>query len=287
MAWLAPEIVSPLLRALVYLATITSAGAVLFFTIFRDGSRPIRTILRWQILAGFILLLIVEPLRYAFFQLQIAGGDWEMAFSRDLRSIYLETPQGLAAFVRILGAGMLLLVGLRWRFVGFISLLIMLSAYLGEGHSVSSDSREVVAGWLGLHLLGIHWWIGSLIPLYALTLKTSPSDIAATARRFGVIAIYFVPITLLLGFIVLGLLVGWEIRLGSEYQQRMVLKVILVASVLTFAAINKFWLTPMLVSDPEKGSRYLRGSLILEIALALSVLLATAWTITTAPGAEY
>lgn len=284
MPWLEPAVAGPVLRALVYLATIACAGAILFHLTFPDASRAVGRPLRWQVMLGFLLLLFAEPLRYALFQLEIAGGDWDMALSPDLRSIYFETPQGSAALARLSGGAVAVLFGLRMRLVGLSGAFLMIGGYLLEGHSVSNDPRWVLAGLLGMHLLVLHWWIGSLPPLYALTHVRDPSAMSATTDRFGRIAILLVPVMLLFGFVTLGQLADWEIRPASEYQQRMALKVALVAGVLAFAAINKIWLTPMLASSPEKGARYLRGSLNLELVLAVSVIIATAWAISTAPG---
>ena len=284
MDWLEPAIAAPALRALIYFATIACAGAILFHLAFPDASRTVRPALRWQIGIGFALLLLAEPLRYLLFQLEIAGGDLDMALSPDLRSIYLETPQGSAALARLSGGVIALLFGLRVRLAAFLGAMLMITGYLLEGHSVSHEPRWLLAGLIGLHLLVLHWWIGSLPPLYALSRHAEPSVISAVTERFGRIATLLVPVMLLAGLATLGLLANWDIRPAEAYQQRMALKILLVLGVLAFAAINKIWLTPMLASSPQEGARYLRGSLALEFAIALSVIIATAWTISTAPG---
>ncbi len=287
MEWFEPALSGPILRAFVYVATIGCAGGIFFYLTFPNEAQTVRPLLRWQIIIGFVLLLIAEPLRYVLFQIEISGGDWQVAFSPELRAIYIETPQGIAAISRLLGGVVIVLSGLRLRLVGLIGALIMVGGYLLEGHSVSNEPRWILATFLGIHLLVLHWWIGSLLPLYGLIQTADKSTASAATLRFGQIAIILVPIMLVVGLAILGLLVGWDINPASEYQQGIALKVLLAAGVLGLAAINKMWLTPLLTSSPEKGARYLQRSLKFEIGLALSVLIATAWAITTAPGMQH
>lgn len=52
---------------------------------------------------------------------------------------------------------------------------------------------------------------------------------------------------------------------------------------MSLAAVNKLSLTPLLARDYALGAARLRMSIRMEIAVALSVLTATAWLVGTAP----
>jgi hypothetical protein len=63
-----------LLRVLVYVASIAVAGGVLFAFSFPRAASEVQPALRRQLVIGFCLLLLVEPVRYVVFQLAISGG---------------------------------------------------------------------------------------------------------------------------------------------------------------------------------------------------------------------
>lgn len=79
------------------------------------------------------------------------------------------------------------------------------------------------------------------------------------------------------------LLTGARLDLANPYQQRLLIKLGLVAGLLATAAFNKFRLTPLLRADPARAAVLLRTSIRIEVAVALTVLLATAWMTATAP----
>jgi putative copper export protein len=79
------------------------------------------------------------------------------------------------------------------------------------------------------------------------------------------------------------IITGVQLNVDSDYQQRFLVKLLLVAGLLSLAVWNKLRLTPLLRRDPQSGAARLRGSIRLEIAVALSILAATAWITSTAP----
>ena len=80
------------LRALVYVATIGVAGGV--FVRVTLGMGDVAGTINRQILAGGLLLLVCEPLRYLVFQLAIAQGDWAIAFDAQMRWMGLRRRSG-------------------------------------------------------------------------------------------------------------------------------------------------------------------------------------------------
>ena len=76
---------------------------------------------------------------------------------------------------------------------------------------------------------------------------------------------------------------GGELRTNSAYQQRFVIKLALVAALLSLAAWNKLSLTPLLAQSYALGAARLRRSIRCEMAVALVILAATAWIVSTSP----
>jgi len=280
-----PEQVTVLLRALTYAGAIGVAGAVLFRLSFPQAADAVSPLLRRQILVGFLLLLIVEPLRYAVFQLAIADGDPSLAFGPDLRWMGFETPIGQAAIVRLAAASVILFAGLRAPPIGFVAALVLIGSFLLEGHTAASEARLLVAPLLFLHVAAVSWWLGALIPLIAVTRRAEPAAAVATVESFGNRAVLVVGALLTAGALLVLLLTGGVLRLDGAYQQRLLIKLVLVALLLALASFNKLRLTPLLKQDYALGAARLRMSIRVEFAVAAIILCASAWLVATAPDA--
>jgi putative copper export protein len=278
-----PEQVAVLLRALVYAGAVLSAGGILFAASFPHARAAIAAALQRQIVAGFLILLLIEPLRYAAFQLAIAEGDPSLAFGPDLRFMGLETPIGQAAAVRLVAAAVLVAAGLRWQRLGLAAALLVIGSFLIEGHTASGEARILAAPLLFLHLAAVYWWLGALFPLMAVLRRAEPAAAVAVIEGFARRALYVVGGLLAAGALLAVLLTGGVLNLDSAYQQRLLLKLALVAVLLSIAAFNKLRLAPLLARDYPLGATRLRASIRIEMAVAALILSASAWLVATAP----
>ncbi|MEM8971274.1 MAG: CopD family protein [Pseudomonadota bacterium] len=265
--------VSVFLRALVYAGTICCAGGILVRTTIPAPrvNRPINL----QISIGLFILIICEPLRYVAFQLSIAQGDWKTAFDPTLRWMAIETPQGHAAGMRLLGAALVLMA----RFRGTIAVtgaILMISSYLLEGHTVSSNNRALLAILLFVHLAVAHWWIAALYPLRAILTNRDTTQAAQTVELFGRQALVAVGLLTVAGALMLGELTGWQMDASSAYQQAFALKLALFAIILALAARNKLRWTPRLTVDPDRARPGLARAISGEMAVAALIGLTTA-----------
>ena len=278
------ELATIALRAFVYAGSIAVAGGALFRVSLPRAASMVAPTLKHQIVAGFAVLLLVEPLRYCVFQLTIADGDAGLAFGPELRSMAFQTPIGQAALVRLAAAIVVLGATLLRAYVSAaIAASVMIAAFLLEGHTAASDLRIWAAPLLALHLAAVHWWLGALFPLIAVTRLADPAAIALAIEAFGRQALWVVATLVAAGSILAVLLTGATVNLASPYQQRLLVKLALVIGLISIAALNKLRLTPMLRTNPVLGAQMLRTSIRIEILLAFSVLTATAWLTATAP----
>jgi putative copper export protein len=142
--------------------------------------------------------------------------------------------------------------------------------------------RFLAAPLLLVHLAAVHWWLGALFPLLALTYCAAPATVTATMKAFSRRAAWIVGTLLAAGVLLAVILTGADLRLGA-YQQRLLIKLGLVTLLLTLAAINKLRLTPLLQTDYARGLARLRVSIRAEIAVAFFILAASAWLVSTAP----
>ena len=270
------DFASILLRSTVYVATIATAGGVLFYATVR-GAGEVSGAIRRQMWLGTLLLLAVEPLRYLQFKLAISGGDWEVAFDPSMRWMAFETPIGQAAVVRIAAAVTILLAGLRLWPIALAAALAMVGSFALEGHTASHEGDGwVPAALIVVHLAMVHWWLGALYPLRAATLVVGDSNIRDLVERFGKLALAAVAVLTAAGALLMAMLAGWQVDLSRNHQVALVAKLAIFALIMTMAAVNKFKWTPLLVTAPDAGRTGLRGSLNMEIAFCGLILIATA-----------
>jgi putative copper export protein len=136
----------------------------------------------------------------------------------------------------------------------------------------------------GIHLLGIAYWLGALVPLRLLSVGGDLPRIARVMKRFGDIALGAVALLIAAGITLLWLLLGSPFAIfDSAYGRLLFAKLLFVAGLLGLAALNKLHLTPRLLMGDESALRALRMSITFELAIALVILTLTA-TFTTVTG---
>ena len=137
---------------------------------------------------------------------------------------------------------------------------------------------------LSVHLLGVAFWLGALVPLLIVARDGDLPRTAAAAARFGAAAIFVVGGLMAAGLGLLWMLLGGVTALwGSAYGRYVMFKLAFVAGLLCLAAFNKLRLTPRLRGGDARAARSLRTSIRLELLLGMLILAATA-TLTTLTG---
>lgn len=262
-------------RVLTYLGSIGAAGSILLALTLRPDP-PFLNLLRWQSLAGSLLLILAVPLTYVAFQLGLAGGDGSLAFSEGFRGIYFQTSQGTLAFWRLgaatllIGAALLFGKHNRYPLLMLVPACILIALFGFEGHTTSFGPRWASAALIITHLAVVHWWFAVLVPLLLASTHTQ----SLMAPRFSVQAIWAVPVLVIAGGIFLAVLANWQWPAFEGYFIRFSWKIGAFVFVLGLAAINKYWAQP---------GRALRLSIGVEAGLALGLLSLTAWLVKTSP----
>lgn len=151
--------------------------------------------------------------------------------------------------------------------------------------------RELAPVWptllIGIHLLGVAFWVGAFGPLLLVLRHREPRRVAAAVARFGAAAVFVVGALIVAGLPLLFMMLGGVSPLwSSSYGRCFTAKLGLVACLLCVAAFNKLRLTPRLKANEAAAVRCLRRSIGAEIALAACILVVTAiFTTLTGPPA--
>jgi putative copper resistance protein D len=269
-------------RAATYAATLAAAGGVFFLTYSHallDGicagriRRLIRVLVFIAVLAGGAMILATAA---------SMSGDGGGLADMGLARMILQGGEGRASLARLIG---LILIGgsLMGRrspaVVGFLGSVAAATSFAWAGHVHSLSALR--GAWLPalvivVHLLGVAFWLGALIPLLIVAGKTG-SRVAATVRRFGTAALVVVGAMLAAGVVLLCLLLGDVSDLWTDDYGRLVLtKILLVSCLLALAGFNHLRLTPRLFAYDEGALRALKKSIMAEVAVAACVLIVTA-----------
>jgi putative copper resistance protein D len=302
MDWLGAGIDGPLIviRAVHFAATAVVAGSLIFRAVVAEPalrSTPLATtVIRSQILlTAWIGLAIAVASGVIWLQLQAAsmsGLPFGEAMTSDVLSTVLnETQFGLVSKIRFVLAIILAaclaydrLALLRWLALGSALGFIAAIAWTGHAGSTLGEMGNLHLAADALHLFAAAAWIGSLVSL-ALLLSAARRHQAFAwaslardaAQRFSTLGIVSVATLLLTGIVSAWILVGsFQALLVTEYGLLLMLKIVVFAIMLVFAAVNRFWLTPQLAFTFEnevqvKALRRLTRNSVIEIALGFTI----------------
>ncbi len=222
----------------------------------------------------------------------MSGLPFGEAMTSDVLSTVLnETQFGLVSKIRFVLAIILAaclaydrLALLRW--LALASALGFTAAIAWTGHAGSTlgemGSLHLTAD--ALHLFAAAAWTGGLVSL-ALLLSAArrhqgfawASLARDAAQRFSTLGIVSVGALLVTGIVSAWILVGsFQALVITEYGQLLMLKIVVFAVMLVFAAVNRFWLTPQLAFSSEneaqvKALRRLTRNSVVEIALGFAI----------------
>ncbi|MCK4205102.1 CopD family protein [Brucella pituitosa] len=284
------DIVIALVRCLNFAGLAMLAGAMFFRILLVPStiseSKLAAFVRFWWLICGYSVaisafgLVLWVPLQFSL----LSGANSLFDAFAFLPSGLIGTAFGIASGLRALAivlAALLLPYAIKSQAIRILLFLIAalaLGLQIRMGHAAAADTI-----WLPLavsaHVIAGALWFGSLLPLYLL-LRVSRVEGLQAARRFSLFGIVFVAV-LIVGATIAGWLLtgGLPGLVGTTYGRIMIIKVALLAAMLTLAALNRFWLS----RDGSSG-KGLRYALIFEATIGLMVFLAASLLATQPPG---
>ncbi|WP_045476886.1 CopD family protein [Serpentinimonas barnesii] len=276
-----------------YASALVAVGGLLFRLVFGgnpewDRATGLRTLVPAAAALALVLLLLQWPLQAGF----LGGGSWAAAIDPSLLALVFEGAAGQRMLLA--GGGLLLLLGAavawgRGRGLGTAASLLgaalVLLSFTWVGHS-TGEPRLLLASLLLLHLVGLAFWVGALLPLYRISAPPHLSQSAGRVlQRFGQVAApvlaALIAAALLLAW---RLLEGWAPLLHSAYGQVLLLKLAVLGLLLGLAGLNRWLLVPAFVARKPLASQRLRASIGCEgLLVGLILLLTAVLTTTTSP----
>ncbi len=282
-----------LASAAFYGSALVAAGSVPLKLALREMPATAQSALARQLAVAawlaIALVLLQWPLQAAF----LGGGTLASAFDPFLLELVFDSPQGNRILLAL--AGLLLLQAIlleRWRggavvaLAGVLGAFLVLLAFVQTGHT-RDEPRWLLGGLLLVHLAAVAFWIAALHPLLQLAARADDQrNSARVLERFGRISAVSVGLLAVAGVVLAWMFLGGLVPLVTTgYGQLLLTKLALVATLLGFAAWNKWRLVPAFEQGDAQARMRLRRSIRIEMLLFLSILLVTAFLTTTAsPG---
>ena len=221
------------------------------------------------------------------------AGDLPGMIDPMLIALVMETPTGAAASMGAAGFLLILVVEkfandplhpARITGPGLVILSMMLAGHVNMG-------GRLAAILLALHLLGLSFWMGALLPLR--TMSRDPAAygglpaLAGLAGAFGRIAGWLVPMLVVAGLAYAAILLGSASAvLTTSYGNLLLVKVGIVGVLLALAARNRWRLVPAIGDGKPAAADRLAQSIAWEILAVFGILAATSLMTTsvTLPG---
>ncbi|MGN6461150.1 MAG: CopD family protein, partial [Pseudolabrys sp.] len=271
-------------RVLLFVGLFGGIGGSLFLTLHRGPIPGAARAARLAIAVGVIAL----PLLLALQALDSLGApvsalldleSWRVAFASSVAWMALTA---FAGFI----LGLIALSGrIAPRLCAGLATLCAAVALAMTGHASSAPPQWLSRPAVFLHIAGLCFWLGSLLPL-ALALIRTPAPQAPLARFSKLI-----PLPLIVLIVAGGVLI-WvqvpDLRLLPEtgYGRLLIGKLVLVVVLLALAAGNRISLAPAVMAGAPGARRRLFRTISAEIAVALAILgLVAGWRLTPPPRA--
>jgi len=211
----------------------------------------------------------------------LTSAPWQAAASTSLATSLL-----IAIVAMALAMTSLLNVSGRTRSaLSAVAVLAAGTALAASGHAGTASPQWLTMPMIFLHGAGVAFWIGALAPLAAMA-KQRDVSLLIILNRFSRAA---VPVVAAIAMTGLGLavvqLVVVRSLIETSYGIILSIKLVLVASLLGLAALNRFRLTPRLAFNPLDTHALVR-SIVAECVAAAAILAVVAcWRFTPPPRA--
>ncbi|MBF9040989.1 copper transporter [Rhodobacterales bacterium LSUCC0387] len=264
------------LKAVNYAMSLLCLGGPLFLTAFPNADSKIRKVAKDVAILCAVALPVLVALRIGVRSARISGTGLEGMLDPIMLQIVWESPLGSFAMLQVIGCGIILAsIALRhsWLLMGLIGATIIASSFATIGHSLG-EPRYLLAPLIVVHILAGAFWVASLAPLYR---ASHEANGVVVLHRFGVLAGLTVPV-----LVIVGLAFAW-CMLGSlsplfttDYGVTLFAKLVLVAGLLSLAALNKFRLVPAMVQSAQGAGKKLRRSIAFEAITIGAILIVTA-----------
>jgi copper transport protein len=165
-----------------------------------------------------------------------------------------------------------------------IGAALAIGSFLVTGHAATAAPVWLMATMVAVHLACAAFWLGALRPLYVTARSASIAEAGLAMTRFSGRAIVTVAALFASGVVLTWVQVeGIKGMIGTDYGQRLTVKIALFFALLALAAFNKLVLTPAMERAEARAAAGLRRTIFVEYVLYVLILAAAVSLTLTSP----
>ena len=269
------DFINPALKVLLYLATFGTVGTILFATHFGKYQSFASAHFCGKLTKKIAVIGAVISVASFFSIAGNLGGSLGSVIDAVMLQLALDSKSGVASLIAFTGFSLTVITAKTMAqpsnpipLLG--SALILLSlVVVGHASRIGLGTQVLLL----IHLVGIAYWLGSLIPFHRMSHSSEEENLPFIAHRFGVLGMGYI------GALVIGgvgfaynLLGGLSELFSTNYGNVLLAKVMLVTVILSLGAYNKFRVVPLFSDNYAIAAQKLRFSIRYECALALCIL---------------
>ena len=265
---------NPIVRMIFYISAFGSVGTYIYLIHFnhllelKQRSYCFFLIKRSSIIGSIIAFLSFLSIPGNM------GGDFTSIIDTQLIELTFKTISGKATLLSLFGFILIyfscLKQSLFFYLLSFIGISSILLSFVIFGHSTK---HGLVGQFLIIiHLVGLSYWIGSLLPLKKMCNLIEYEKLKIVAHLFGIYAFSYVGVLIIAGLIFSYILLGDILSLiTTDYGNVLLIKMIIVSILLSLGAINKIKIVPYLSINPNLGLKKLKNSIQIEVFCVLLI----------------
>ena len=164
-----------------------------------------------------------------------------------------------------------------------VSFILLPLAFALSGHAATAQPRWLSSSAVYVHILGISFWIGSILPLCGLL--RNPTANTASLQRFSSWIPLAIGAMLVSGaYLSLLQLGGFRVIWTTAYGKIYLAKIALVLAALALGSLNRLKFTPRVFEGSQRDAVVMKHSIAVEtIVIALVLAVVSLWRFTPPP----
>ena len=269
---------NPIIRMIFYISAFGSVGTLIYLVHFyrllefEQRSYCFSLIKKSSIIGSIIAFLSFLSIPGNM------GGDFKSVIDTQLIELTLETISGKAALLSLLGFILIYFSCIKKSKISYILSFLGVSSILLSFVIFGHATKHGLVGQflIIIHLVGLSYWIGSLLPLRKMCNFIEYEKLRIVAHLFGIYALGYVGVLIIAGLIFSYILLGdISSLITTDYGNVLLIKMIIVSMLLSLGAMNKFKIIPYLSINQNLGLKRLKNSIQIEIFCVLLILFFT------------
>lgn len=271
-------VLNPIIKFLLYIAVFGSVGTLVFIFHFYRLLTPLQLdycsstsqkFTKVGVLVSFISILSIPG---------NMSGDLIGIIDINMVNLSIDTLALKASLLLFIGFILIYFLPTNFKKIYFIgntlAIFIILFSFIVIGHSTKGGilTQSLVT----IHLIGLSYWIGSLLPLKKMCNIADFKELKTITHSFGNYAVFYILALLIAGSIFSFILISDISNLfNTIYGNVLMIKMLFAMLLISLGALNKLFLVPRLDINNATTIIKLKKSINVEMIIVLIIFFLT------------